>query len=55
MKMLINQPDFRKWIERSLKRRENILAISNQGTLLEFRGEGQHLVVKAAMGSRLLR
>ena len=55
MKTLINQPDFRKWIERSLERRENILAISNQGTLLEFRGEGQHLVVKTAMGSGLVR
>lgn len=55
MKTLINQPDFRKWIERSLKRRENILDISNQGTLLDFRGEGQHLVVKTAMGSGLVR
>jgi serine/threonine protein kinase len=55
MKMLINQPDFREWIERSLERRENIMAISNQGTLLEFRGEGQHLVVKTAMGNGIVR
>jgi serine/threonine protein kinase len=53
MKKLINQPEFRQWIERSLERRENILAISNQGTLLEYREEGQHLVVKTAMGRAL--
>lgn len=55
MKTLINQPEFRKWIERSLERRENILAVSNQGTLLEFRNEEQHLVVKTAMGRGPLR
>jgi predicted Ser/Thr protein kinase len=53
MKTLINQPEFRHWIERSLDRRENILAVSNQGTLLEYRGEGRHLVVKTAMGRAL--
>jgi len=53
MKNLINQPEFRQWIERSLERRENILAISNQGTLLEYREDGQHLVVKTAMGRGL--
>ena len=55
MKKLINQPGFREWIERSLGQRENILAISNQGTLLEYRHEGIHLVVKTAMGKGLLR
>lgn len=55
MKTLINQPEFREWIERCLERRQNILAISNQGTLLEFCGEGQHLVVKTAMGRGLVR
>jgi len=50
MKKLINQAEFRKWIERSLDRQENILAISNQGTLLEYRERGLHLVVKTAMG-----
>jgi serine/threonine protein kinase len=53
MKKLINRPEFREWIEHSLDRRENILAISNQGTLLEYHGEGQHLVVKTAMGRAL--
>ena len=53
MEKLINQPGFRQWIERSLDRRENILAISNQGTLLEYREEGRHLVVKTAMGRAL--
>lgn len=55
MKKLINQPEFRQWIERSLQRRENILAVSNQGTLLEYQDTGQHLVVKAAMGRGMLR
>jgi len=55
MKKLINQPEFREWIERSLERHENILAISNQGTLLEYQYEGLHLVVKAAMGRGLIR
>jgi len=55
MKKLINQPGFREWIERSLGQRENILAVSNQGTLLDYRHEGVHLVIKTAMGSGLLR
>src|SRR5512134_1199352 len=46
----IRQPAFRQWIEDSLARRENILAVSNQGTLLRCRREGLDLVVKAAMG-----
>jgi predicted Ser/Thr protein kinase len=55
MKKLINQPEFLEWIEHSLERRENILAISNQGTLLEYKNQGQHLVIKTAMGSGLIR
>lgn len=55
MKIPINQPEFLEWIERSLERRENILAVSNQGTLLEFSGDGHHLVVKTAMGRGLVR
>jgi predicted Ser/Thr protein kinase len=53
MKTLIEQADFRRWIERSLDKKENILAVSNQGTILLFRGEGTELVVKAAMGRGL--
>ena len=55
MKKLINQPDFRVWIEQSLERQENILAVSNQGTLLHYQGAGLDLVIKAAMGAGMLR
>ena len=55
MKKLINQPEFREWIETSLARRENILAISNQGTILHYRHEGLELIVKTAMGKGLTR
>jgi len=55
MKKLINQPEFKEWIERSLARRENILAISNQGTILHYRNDGLDLIVKTAMGGGLLR
>jgi serine/threonine protein kinase len=55
MLKLINQPEFRNWIERSLQKRENILAVSNQGTLLEYQSNGLHVVVKTAMGRGLLR
>lgn len=55
MQELISQSQFVQWIERSLAQRENILAVSNQGTVLHYRGEGLDLVVKAAMGPGLLR
>jgi serine/threonine protein kinase len=55
MKKLINQPEFRKWIERSLERQENILAVSNQGTILHYQLDNNDLIVKAAMGRGLLR
>jgi serine/threonine protein kinase len=44
------------WIERSLARQENILATSNQGTILLYQGleHGQPLIIKTAMGSGLL-
>ena len=54
MKHLIKQPDFRQWIEHSLQQQENILAVSNQGTVLHYRGNGLDLVVKTAMGSGLV-
>ena len=54
MKQLINQPEFRQWIQRSLQQQENILAVSNQGTVLHYRGNGLDLVVKTAMGSGLV-
>ncbi len=38
------------WAGRSLADNENVLATSNQGTVLLYRAEGVALVVKAAMG-----
>ena len=55
MKKLINQPEFKEWIERSLARRENILAVSNQGTILHYQNDGLDLIVKTAMGRGLAR
>lgn len=55
MKKLINQPEFKQWIERSLERRENILAVSNQGTILHYRRDGIDLIVKSAMGRGIIR
>ena len=54
MKHLIKQPDFGQWIEHSLQQQENILAVSNQGTVLHYRGNGLDLVVKTAMGRGLV-
>lgn len=54
MKKLIKLPDFRQWIEHSLQQQENILAVSNQGTVLHYRGNGLDLVVKTAMGRGLV-
>ena len=55
MKKLINQPEFKQWIERSLAQSENILTVSNQGTNLHYQRDGQELIVKTAMGGGLLR
>ena len=55
MKKLINQPEFREWIETSLAQRENILTISNQGTILHYQQDGLELIVKSAMGKGLMR
>ena len=54
MKKLIKQPDFRQWIEHSLQQQENILAVSNQGTVLHYQDNGLDLVVKTAMGKGLV-
>ncbi|MDX1381964.1 MAG: hypothetical protein R3233_12625, partial [Xanthomonadales bacterium] len=51
----IDSPALLAWVEGSLARRENILAVSNQGTLLRYRADGLDVVVKAAMGRGLLR
>ena len=55
MDKLINQPEFRQWIETSLARRENVLAVSNQGTILHYSVGGTDLIVKTAMGRGLVR
>jgi predicted Ser/Thr protein kinase len=55
MEQHIGEPDFRRWIEDSLARRENILAVSNQGTILHYRRDGLDLIVKSAMGRGLVR
>jgi len=55
MEHLIGEPAFRQWIEDSLARRENILAVSNQGTVLRYRRDGLDLIVKSAMGRGLVR
>ena len=55
MDQRIDNAAFLAWVEGSLERRENILAVSNQGTLLRYRADGLDLVVKAAMGRGLLR
>ncbi|MDT8318976.1 MAG: phosphotransferase [Xanthomonadales bacterium] len=55
MQELISQPRLIKWVERSLAARENILAVSNQGTVLLYKDDGLELVVKTAMGRGLLR
>ena len=55
MDKLINQPEFRQWIETSLARRENVLAVSNQGTILHYSMGGTDLIVKTAMGRGLVR
>jgi predicted Ser/Thr protein kinase len=54
MKELINQPEFKQWIENSLDAQENILAVSNQGTILHYQHDGLDLIIKTAMGSGLL-
>ena len=43
----------RLWIEHSLAHRENILATSNQGTILLYQHERQQFVIKTAMGRGL--
>jgi predicted Ser/Thr protein kinase len=47
--------DLLRWIESSLASGNNILATSNQGTVLLFEGEGLKLVIKSAMGRGAVR
>ena len=43
------------WAENSLEKGENILARSNQGTILLYRGEGAEFVLKTATGTGAIR
>ncbi len=54
METIIVDPGFRQWIEKSLAQQQNILATSNQGTILLFDGDGRKAVVKCAMGGAAL-
>jgi len=47
--------DLQRWIESSLAAGNNILATSNQGTVLLFEGDGLKLVIKSAMGRGAIR
>ncbi|HLF31284.1 MAG TPA: hypothetical protein VI566_09715 [Xanthomonadales bacterium] len=44
----------RPWLEHSLAQRENILATSNQGTILLYQADSRDLIIKTAMGRGLL-
>jgi len=51
---MLTAEQLRPWVEHNLSRRENILATSNQGVILLFRGNGKELAVKTAMGRGLV-
>jgi len=55
MEQQIADPGFLRWIEHSLAAHENVLAVSNQGTVLRYRQDGLDLAVKAAMGRGVVR
>jgi predicted Ser/Thr protein kinase len=55
MNRTIVEPAFLQWIEDSLARQDNVLAVSNQGTILHYQAEGLDLIVKTAMGKGLVR
>jgi len=44
-----------QWVESSLAQQQNILATSNQGTVLHFRDAGVEFLVKTAMGTGAVR
>ena len=54
MQSLINSAELSRWVSDSLERGENVLATSNQGTLLKFNGDGKELLVKCPMGKGML-
>ncbi len=48
------EDQLRNWIRQSLEQQQNILATSNQGTILLFQQDGSNLIIKTAMGRGLL-
>lgn len=44
----------RDWIRQSLAKQQNILATSNQGTILFYQQDGVRLIIKTAMGRGLM-
>lgn len=54
MRDLISEPDFAKWVRDSLQRGDNVLATSNQGTLLKYSADDRELLVKCPMGEGLV-
>jgi predicted Ser/Thr protein kinase len=55
MERPIERPEFRNWIEHSLEKDANVLAVSNQGTILHYCEDGVDLIVKTAMGRGAVR
>ena len=54
MNELPSPEQLHSWIERSLLNQDNVLATSNQGTILLFQDQKCKLIVKTAMGYGLL-
>jgi len=50
IKSLPPEDQLRNWIRQSLDQQQNILATSNQGTILLYQQDGQSLIIKTAMG-----
>jgi len=54
MQSLIASAEFSRWISENLERRDNVLATSNQGTLLKYSGDGKELLIKCPMGNGMV-
>lgn len=52
--LLPPEDQLRDWITRSLANQQNILATSNQGTILLYQQDGHSLIIKTAMGRGLM-
>lgn len=48
------EDQLRSWIRQSLDQQQNILATSNQGTILLYQQDGRNLIIKTAMGRGLM-